>query len=81
MTVLSSAGAADAWYDRGDLATDCAMRDQFEKLTNLGLTAAQVNSALPADEVRRTGRRSVPIRRFLSTTPEQLASSPACARC
>ena len=53
------------------------MRDQFEKLTGLGLTAAQVNSALPADEVRRArakiGRRSV---EFLFTTPEQLASSP-----
>ena len=51
------------------------MRDQFEKLIGLGLTAAQVNSALPADEVRRArakiGRRSV---EFLFTTPEQLAS-------
>jgi ATP-dependent DNA helicase RecQ len=51
------------------------MRDQFEKMTGLGLTAVQVNSALPADEVRRArakiGRRSV---EFLFTTPEQLAS-------
>jgi ATP-dependent DNA helicase RecQ len=52
------------------------MRDQFDKLTSLGLGAAQVNSAVPADEVRRArakvGRRSV---EFLFTTPEQLASS------
>jgi ATP-dependent DNA helicase RecQ len=51
------------------------MRDQFEKMTGLGIEAAQVNSALPADEVRRAraniGRRSV---EFLFTTPEQLAS-------
>ena len=51
------------------------MRDQFEKITGLGIEAVQVNSALPADEVRRSrarvGRRSV---EFLFTTPEQLAS-------
>jgi ATP-dependent DNA helicase RecQ len=51
------------------------MRDQFEKMAGLGLDAAQVNSALPADEVRRArakiGRRSV---EFLFTTPEQFAS-------
>jgi ATP-dependent DNA helicase RecQ len=51
------------------------MRDQFEKMTGLGLEAVQVNSALPAEEVRRSrakvGRRSV---EFLFTTPEQLAA-------
>jgi ATP-dependent DNA helicase RecQ len=51
------------------------MRDQFEKMTGLGLEAAQVNSALPVDEVRlskaKIGRRSV---EFLFTTPEQFAS-------
>jgi ATP-dependent DNA helicase RecQ len=51
------------------------MKDQFEKLASLGLDAVQVNSAIPADEVRRAqkkiGRRSV---EFIFTTPEQLAS-------
>ena len=51
------------------------MRDQFEKMAALGIPAVQVNSAVPADEVRRArvkiGRRST---EFLFTTPEQLAS-------
>jgi ATP-dependent DNA helicase RecQ len=51
------------------------MKDQFEKLTALGLEAVQVNSAIPAGEIRKArrkiGRRSV---EFVFTTPEQLAS-------
>jgi ATP-dependent DNA helicase RecQ len=51
------------------------MKDQFDKLTSLGLEAVQVNSAVPADEIRQArtkiGRRSV---EFIFTTPEQLAS-------
>jgi ATP-dependent DNA helicase RecQ len=52
------------------------MRDQFDKLSALGLPAVQVNSAIPAADVRRArakiGRRSV---EFIFTTPEQLASA------
>jgi ATP-dependent DNA helicase RecQ len=29
------------------------MRDQFDKLSGLGLEAVQVNSAIPAEEIRR----------------------------
>ena len=51
------------------------MKDQFEKLAALGIEAVQVNSAIPADEIRRArkkiGRRSV---EFVFTTPEQLAA-------
>ena len=51
------------------------MRDQFEKLSALGLEAVQVNSAIASADVRRArtriGRRSV---EFVFTTPEQLAS-------
>jgi ATP-dependent DNA helicase RecQ len=51
------------------------MQDQFEKMTALGITSVQVNSAIAADEVRRAkakiGRRTV---EFVFTTPEQLAS-------
>ena len=51
------------------------MKDQFEKLTALGLEAVQVNSAIPAGEIRKArrkiGRRAV---EFVFTTPEQLAS-------
>src|SRR6186713_3379317 len=51
------------------------MRDQFEKLSALGLDAVQVNSAIPAADVRRArgriGRRAV---EFVFTTPEQLAT-------
>ncbi len=51
------------------------MQDQFEKMSALGITAVQVNSAVPAEEVRRAtakiGRRTV---EFVFTTPEQLAS-------
>jgi len=52
------------------------MRDQFEKLSGLGLEAVQVNSAIPTEDIRRArkqiGRRAV---NFVFTTPEQLASS------
>ena len=51
------------------------MQDQFEKMTALGITSVQVNSALPAGEIRQSkgkiGRRVV---EFIFTTPEQLAS-------
>jgi len=51
------------------------MRDQFEKLSALGLEAVQVNSAIPAADIRRArakvGRRAV---EFVFTTPEQLAA-------
>ena len=51
------------------------MQDQFEKMTALGITSVQVNSAVPPDEIRRArakiGRRTV---EFVFTTPEQLAS-------
>jgi len=51
------------------------MQDQFEKMSALGITSVQVNSAVPAAEVRRArakiGRRTV---EFIFTTPEQLAS-------
>jgi ATP-dependent DNA helicase RecQ len=52
------------------------MRDQFEKLSELGLEAVQVNSAIPAVDIRRArariGRRTV---EFVFTTPEQLAAT------
>jgi ATP-dependent DNA helicase RecQ len=52
------------------------MRDQFEKLTELGLEAVQVNSAIPTGDIRRArariGRRAV---EFVFTTPEQLAAT------
>src|SRR5688572_29987580 len=52
------------------------MRDQFEKLSGLGLEAVQVNSAIPAGDIRRArakiGRRAV---EFVFTTPEQLAGA------
>jgi ATP-dependent DNA helicase RecQ len=51
------------------------MRDQFEKLSKLGLEAVQVNSAIPTGDIRRArariGRRTV---EFVFTTPEQLAA-------
>ena len=51
------------------------MRDQFDKLSALGLEAVQVNSAVGSGDIRRArariGRRSV---EFVFTTPEQLAS-------
>jgi ATP-dependent DNA helicase RecQ len=51
------------------------MRDQFDKISDLGIASVQVNSAIPRDEVRRArkkiGRRAV---EFVFTTPEQLAS-------
>jgi len=51
------------------------MRDQFEKMSALGITAVQVNSAVSADEARRArariGRRTV---EFVFTTPEQLTT-------
>jgi ATP-dependent DNA helicase RecQ len=52
------------------------MRDQLEKLQVLGLSAVQINSAVPAGDIQRArakiGRRSV---EFIFTTPEQLASA------
>ena len=52
------------------------MRDQFDKLSALGLEAVQVNSAIPAVDIRRArakiGRRAV---EFVFTTPEQLAAA------
>lgn len=52
------------------------MRDQFDKLTELGLEAVQVNSAIPAGEIHRArakiGRRAV---EFVFTTPEQLTTT------
>ena len=52
------------------------MRDQFEKLSELGLEAVQVNSAIPTGDIRRArariGRRTV---EFVFTTPEQLAAT------
>ena len=52
------------------------MRDQFDKLSGLGLEAVQVNSAIPAVDIRRArakiGRRAV---EFVFTTPEQLANT------
>ncbi len=52
------------------------MRDQFDKLSELGLEAVQVNSAIPTGEIRRAcakiGRRAV---EFVFTTPEQLAGN------
>ena len=51
------------------------MRDQFDKLSALGLDAVQINSAVGAIDVRhartRINRQSV---EFIFTTPEQLAS-------
>ena len=51
------------------------MRDQFDKLSELGLEAVQVNSAIPTGDIRRArakiGRRAV---EFVFTTPEQLAT-------
>lgn len=52
------------------------MRDQFDKMSALGIEAVQVNSAVAASEIRqahaRIGDRSV---EFVFTTPEQLASA------
>ena len=52
------------------------MRDQFDKLSALGLEAVQVNSAIPAADIQRArakiGRRAV---EFVFTTPEQLAGT------
>ena len=52
------------------------MRDQFDKLSALGLDAVQVNSAIPTGDIRRArakiGRRAV---EFVFTTPEQLAAT------
>jgi ATP-dependent DNA helicase RecQ len=52
------------------------MRDQFDKLSALGLEAVQVNSAVPTKDLQRArariGRRAV---EFVFTTPEQLATT------
>src|ERR1044071_1290332 len=52
------------------------MRDQFDKLSALGLEAVQVNSAIPSADLQRArariGRRAV---EFVFTTPEQLAAT------
>ena len=56
------------------------MRDQFDKLSALGLEAVQVNSAIPTGDIRRArakiGRRAV---EFVFTTPEQLAGTRSAA--
>ena len=50
------------------------MRDQHEKLTQLGVAAAQVNSAIPAQETRDARERiEDEAAEFLFTTPEQIA--------
>jgi ATP-dependent DNA helicase RecQ len=52
------------------------MRDQFDKLSALGLEAVQVNSAIPTKDLQRArariGRRAV---EFVFTTPEQVAAT------
>jgi ATP-dependent DNA helicase RecQ len=52
------------------------MQDQCEKMTALGITSVQINSAVAAKEIRdakaKIGRRAV---EFIFTTPEQLASN------
>jgi ATP-dependent DNA helicase RecQ len=52
------------------------MRDQFDKLSALGLEAVQVNSAISTGDIRRArakiGRRAI---EFVFTTPEQLAAT------
>jgi ATP-dependent DNA helicase RecQ len=52
------------------------MRDQFDKLSALDLAAVQVNSVIPAVDIRRARtsirRRAV---EFVFTTPEQLAAT------
>jgi ATP-dependent DNA helicase RecQ len=52
------------------------MRDQFDKLSALGLEAVQVNSAIPTGDIQlaraKIGRRAV---EFVFTTPEQLAAT------
>ena len=52
------------------------MRDQFDKLSALGLDAVQVNSAIPTADIHRArakiGRRAV---EFVFTTPEQLGAT------
>jgi ATP-dependent DNA helicase RecQ len=51
------------------------MRDQFEKVSGFGIDAAEINSHVPAADVRRAhakiGRRTV---EFIFTTPEQIAT-------
>jgi ATP-dependent DNA helicase RecQ len=52
------------------------MRDQFEKVSGFGFDAAEINSHVPAPEVREAhgliGRRKV---EFIFTTPEQLVTA------
>jgi len=52
------------------------MRDQFDKMEALGISAVQVNSAVPAADIHRAhhriGRQSI---EFVFTTPEQLTSA------
>ena len=52
------------------------MRDQFDKMSALGIASVQINSAISVEEIRqgraRIGRRTV---EFVFTTPEQLASA------
>ncbi len=52
------------------------MRDQLDKLSALGLSAVQINSAVRASDIQRArakiGRRTT---EFVFTTPEQLASA------
>jgi ATP-dependent DNA helicase RecQ len=49
------------------------MRDQRQKLTDLGLEAAEINSAIPADVAELTRAQvGAQATEFLFTTPEQL---------
>src|SRR4051812_44543672 len=53
------------------------MKDQHDKLTQLGIAASQINSAIPADELK-AGHDSInkAEAEFVFTTPEQLANGP-----
>jgi ATP-dependent DNA helicase RecQ len=51
------------------------MKDQCDKLVELGITAVQINSALPADAIRKAEQAvDDGSARFLFTTPEQLTN-------
>ena len=52
------------------------MRDQFDKMSELGIDSVQVNSAVGAEGIRE-GRARIGLRtvEFVFTTPEQLASA------
>lgn len=51
------------------------MRDQHQKLLQLGRAAAQVNSAIPADEARDAKVQiDADVAEFMFTTPEQITT-------